>query len=96
MYFKQFKGQNVKKIRASRIKNPFTVKFWYLKSSRADFFRKKRSYEKFLRKNAAKNREEISFPLFQDGEEIRIFGQNIDPCFSKNLFTMVEKNLEFW
>ena len=28
------------------------------------FFRKIRSYEKFLRKNAAKNREEISFPLF--------------------------------
>ena len=68
----------MKKFRASRIKNPFSVKFRYLKSSRADFFRKKRSYEKFLRKNAAKNREEISFPLFQDGEEIGIFGQNID------------------
>ena len=78
MYFKQFKGQNLKKFRASRIKTPFLLKFRYLKSLRADFFRKKRSYEKFLRKNAAKNREEISFPLFQDGEKIRNFGQNID------------------
>ena len=82
MYFKQFKGQNVKKFRASRIENPFTVKFRYLNSSRTDFFKKYRSYEKFLCKNAAKNREEISFPLFQDGEEIGIFGQNIDHWFS--------------
>ena len=63
------------------LKTLFLVKFRYLKSLRADFFRKKQSDEKFLRKNAAKNREEISFPLFQDGEKIRNFGQNIDHWF---------------
>ena len=40
-----------------------------------------------------KNREEIGMFLFEDGEKIGSFGQNIYPCVSKNvrlLVTIVE------
>ena len=64
MNFKQFYGQNMENFRASRIKNPILDKFHYFKTSRADLFRKKRSRENFLRKNAPKNMEEITFSIF--------------------------------
>ena len=40
-------------------------------------------------KNTTKNSEEIDFSGFQVGEEIRIFGQNIDRCWAWHIFEVI-------
>ena len=67
--------------RASRIKNPILDKFQYLKTSRADFFRKERSRENFLRKNAPKNMEEITFSIFLGCGKNKEFWPEYSPLF---------------
>ena len=43
-------------------------------------------------KKAAKNGEEIHIPEISVGEKIRIFGQNIHPCYGNNKYSYIFMN----